>query len=157
MFTHKPQEYNKLGVKVKGEGKDSELAECVMRRRVSAKARGDGRERTVQGVAEQETLPFPQKREGECKKMGRFRRKVHIFFAVCTDERKIRNIFFEKTTLFRNKRFIFAADKTQPSLFPPQCGVHIAAIFGRYSPEIQRECSLAYCKNPYAPPEKHRD
>ena len=157
MFTHKPQEYNKLGVKVKGEGKDSELAECVMRRRVSAKARGDGRERTVQGVAEQETLPFPQKREGECKKMGRFRRKVHIFFAVCTDERKIRNIFFEKTTLFRNKRFIFAADKTQPSLFPPQCGVHIAAIFGRYSPEIQRECSFAYCKNPYAPPEKHRD
>lgn len=42
MFTHKPQEYNELGVKVKGEGKDLELAECVMRRRVSAKARGDG-------------------------------------------------------------------------------------------------------------------
>ena len=96
MFTHKPQEDNELGVKVKGEGKDLELAECVMRRRVSAKARGDGRERTVQGVAEQETLPFPQKREGECKKMGRFRRKVHKFFAVCTDEQKIRNIFPEK-------------------------------------------------------------
>lgn len=144
MFTHKPQEYYELEVKVKGEGKDLELAECAMRRRVSAKARGDGRERTVQGVAEQETLPFPQKREGECKKMGSFRRKVHIFFAVCTDERKIRNIFFEKTTLFRNKRITFAADKTQPFLFPPQCGVHIAAIFGRYSPECQRKCSLTY-------------
>lgn len=96
MFTHKPQTNSKLGVKVKGEGKDLELAECVMRRRVSAKARGDGRERTVQGVAEQETLPFPQKREGECKKMGRFRRKVHKFLLVCTDERKIRNISPEK-------------------------------------------------------------
>ena len=67
-------------MKVKGEGKDLELAECVMRRRVSAKARGDGRERTVLGVAEEETLPFPQKREGECKKTERFRRKVHKFF-----------------------------------------------------------------------------
>ena len=146
MFTHKPQANSELGVKVKGEGKDLELAECAMRRRVSAKARGDGRERTVQGVAEQETLPFPPKREGECKKMGRFRRKVHKFFAVCTDERKNRNIFSEKTALFRNKRITFAADKTQPSLFPPQCGVHIAAIFGRYSPECQRKCSLTYCK-----------
>ena len=88
---------------MKGEGKDLELAECVMRRRVSAKARGDGRERTVQGVAEQETLPFPQKREGECKKMGRFRRKVHKFFAVCTDEQKIRNIFPEKQLYFEIK------------------------------------------------------
>ena len=52
MFTHKLQEYNELGVKVKGEGKYLELAECAMRRRVSAKARGDARKRTVQGVAE---------------------------------------------------------------------------------------------------------
>ena len=79
MFTHKPQDNSELGVKVKGEGKDFELAECVMRRRVSAKARGDGRERTVQGVAEEETLTFPQKRERECKKTERFRRKVHKF------------------------------------------------------------------------------
>ena len=66
-------------MKVKGEGKDLELAECAMRRRVSAKARGGGRERTVLGVAKEETLPFPQKREGECKKTERFRRKVHKF------------------------------------------------------------------------------
>ena len=42
MFTHKPQANSELGVKVKGEGKDLELAECVMHRRVSGKARGDG-------------------------------------------------------------------------------------------------------------------
>ena len=83
-------------MKVKGEGKDLELAECVMRRRVSAKTRGDGRERTVQGVAEEETLPFPQKREGECKKTERFRRKVHKFFAERVEGGKIRNIFFKK-------------------------------------------------------------
>jgi len=119
MFTHKPQEYNELGVKVKGEGKDLELAECVMRRRVSAKARGDGRERTVQGVAEQETLPFPQKREGECKKMGRFRRKVHKFFAVCTDEQKIRNIFPEKQLYFEIKELPLPLIKHNLPFSPP--------------------------------------
>ena len=77
---------------------------------------------------------------------GEVSKKSPQVFAVCSDERKIRNIFFKKTTPFRNKRFTFADDKTQPSLFPPQCGVHIAAIFGRYSPECQRKCSLTYCK-----------
>ena len=38
MFTHKSQENNELEVKVKGEGKDFELAECAMRRRVSVRA-----------------------------------------------------------------------------------------------------------------------
>ena len=103
MFTHKSQENNELEVKVKGEGKDFELAECAMRRRVSAKARGDAQERTVLGVAEEETLPFPQKREGECKKTERFRRKVHNFFSVCSYEQKIRKIFSEKRLYFEIK------------------------------------------------------
>lgn len=103
MFTHKPQEYNELGVKVKGEGKDLELAECVMRRRVSAKARGDGRERTVQGVAEEETLPFPPKREGECKKMGRFRRKVHKFLQCVLTNRKSETFSSKKRLYFETK------------------------------------------------------
>ncbi len=38
-FTHKTHCINGLQVKVKGEGKNCELAECAMRRRVSAKAR----------------------------------------------------------------------------------------------------------------------
>lgn len=103
MFTHKPQEYNKLGVKVKGEGKDLELAECVMRRRVSAKAQGDGRERAVQGVAEQETLPFPQKREGECKKTERFRRKVHKFLQCVLMNGKIETFSSKKRLHFETK------------------------------------------------------
>ena len=103
MFTHKPQEYNKLGVKVKGEGKDLELAECVMRRRVSAKARGDGRKRTVQDVAEEETLPFPQKREGECKKMGSFRRKVHKFLQCVLMNGKFETFSSKKRLHFETK------------------------------------------------------
>ena len=90
-------------MKVKGEGKDFELAECVMRRRVSAKARGDGRERTVQGVAEQETLPFPQKREGECKKTERFRRKVHKFFQCVPTNRKSETFSSKKRLYFQTK------------------------------------------------------
>ncbi len=90
--------------------------------------------------------PLSPKKRGRMQENGEVSKKSPQVFAVCSDERKIRNIFFEKTALFRNKRFTFAADKTQPSLFPPQCGVHIAAIFGIYSPEFQRKCSLTYCK-----------
>lgn len=103
MFTHIPQEYNELGVKVKGEGKDLELAECAMRRRVSVKARGDGRERTVQGVAEQEKLPFPQKREGECKKTERFRRKVHKFLQSVSKKEKFETFSSKKRLHFETK------------------------------------------------------
>ena len=107
MFTHKPQEYNELGVKVKGEGKDLELAECAMRRRVSAKARGDGRERTVQGVAEEETLPFPQKREGECKKTERFRRKVHKFLQCVLTNGKIETFSSKKNgSISKQKNYL---------------------------------------------------
>lgn len=90
--------------------------------------------------------PLSPKKRGRMQENGEVSKKSPQVFAVCTDEQKIRNIFFEKTAPFRNKRFTFAEDKTQPSLFPPQCGVHIAAIFGRYSPECQRKCSLTYCK-----------
>ena len=115
-----------------------------MRRRVSAKARGDGRDRT--GRSGGRNAPLSPKKRGRMQENGEVSKKSPQVLAVCTDERENRNIFFEKTVLFRNKRFIFADDKTQPSLFPPQCGVHIAAIFGRYSPEFQRKCSLTYCK-----------
>ena len=90
--------------------------------------------------------PLSPKKRGRMQENGEVSKKSPQVFAVCSDERKIRNIFFEKTAPFRNKRITFAADKTQPSLFPPQCGIHIAAIFGRYSPECQRKCSLTYCK-----------
>ena len=90
--------------------------------------------------------PLSPKKRGRMQENGEVSKKSPQVFAVCSDERKNRNIFLEKTAPFRNKRITFAADKTHPSLFPPQCGVHIAAIFGRYSPECQRKCSLTYCK-----------
>jgi len=130
MFTHKPQEDNELGVKVKGEGKDLELAECAMRRRVSAKARGDGRERTVQGVAEEETLPFPQKREGECKKMGRFRRKVHKFLPTVLFLRRKPIFSCLKLRLFEMYRLSLRLIKHNLPFFLPPGGVHIARIHG---------------------------
>ncbi len=73
------------------------------------------------------------------------KKSPQVFFSVFlrTENPKY---FLRKTALFRNKRFTFADDKTQPSLFPPQCDVHIAAIFGIYPPECQRKCSLTYCK-----------
>ena len=90
-------------MKVKGEGKDLELAECAMHRRVSAKARGDGRERTVQDVAEEETLPFPQKRVGECKKTERFRRKVHKFLLSVSKKEKFKTFSSKKWPHFETK------------------------------------------------------
>jgi len=90
--------------------------------------------------------PLSPKKRGRMQENGEVSKKSPQVFAVCSDERKNRNIFLEKTAPFRNKKITFAADKTHPPLFPPQCGVHIAAIFGRYSPECQRKCSLTYCK-----------
>ena len=88
---------------MKGEGKDFELAECAMRRRVSAKARGDAQERTVLGVAEAETLPFPKKERENARKRRGFEEKSTSFFAVCSHEQKIRNIFSEKRIYFEIK------------------------------------------------------
>ena len=90
--------------------------------------------------------PLSPKKRGRMQENGEVSKKSPQVFAERVEEGKTRNIFLEKTAPFRNKRFTFADDKTQPSLFPPQCGVHIAAIFGRYSPEFQRKCSLTYCK-----------
>ena len=98
------------------------------------------------GRSEGRNAPLSPKTRGRMQENGEVSKKSPQVFAVRSDERKIRNIFFKKTTPFRNKRITFADDKTQPSLFPPQCGVHIAAIFWRYSPECQRKCSLTYCK-----------
>ena len=36
------------------------------------------------------------------------------------------NFFLLEISIIRNKRYIFALDKTQPSLFPSLCGVPIA-------------------------------
>ena len=73
---------------MKGEGKNFELAECAMRRRVSAKARGDAQERTVLGVAEAETLPFPKKERENARKRRDFEEKSTSFFQCVPTNRK---------------------------------------------------------------------
>lgn len=90
--------------------------------------------------------PLSSKKRGRMQENGEVSMKSPQVFCSVYLRTENSKHFSRKTTLFRNKRITFAADKTQPSLFPPQCGIHIAAIFGRYSPECQRKCSLTYCK-----------
>ena len=59
---------NKLRVKVKGEGRNCELAECAMRRGVSVRAYEAAEEETANGRSRKERASFPPK-------MGRKKRK----------------------------------------------------------------------------------
>ena len=67
-FTRKTHYINKLRVKVKGEGRNCELAECAMRRGVSVRAYEAAEEKTANGRSRKERAPFPPK-------MGRKKRK----------------------------------------------------------------------------------
>jgi len=66
-------------VKVKGEGKNFELAECAMRRGVSVRAYGCGGEETVGDTVSEGTGVFSKKAGRKKKKEGAFRKKVHKF------------------------------------------------------------------------------
>ena len=61
---------NSLRVKVKGEGKNFELAECAMRRGVSVRAYVGADEETVGGMVGEGTGVFSKKREEEEKRRG---------------------------------------------------------------------------------------
>ena len=65
-------------MKVKGEGKNFELAVCAMRRGVSVRAYGCADEETVGDTVSEGRASFPKKR-GEEEKKGAFRKKVHKF------------------------------------------------------------------------------
>ena len=67
-FTRKTLCINKLQVKVKGEGRNCELAECAMRRGVSVRAYEAAEEETANGRSRKERASFPPK-------MGRKKRK----------------------------------------------------------------------------------
>ena len=70
-FTCKTHCINKLRVKVKGEGKNCELAECAMRRGVSVRAYGGADEETVGDTVGEGTGVFSKKsREEEEKRRG---------------------------------------------------------------------------------------
>ena len=70
---------NELRVKVKGEGKNFELAECAMRRGVSVRAYGGAEEETANAGVGKERASFPQKMGRKKRKEGAFRKKVHKF------------------------------------------------------------------------------
>ena len=65
-------------MKVKGEGRNCELAECAMRRGVSVRAYGGAEEETANGRGK-ERASFPQKMGRKKRKEGEFRKKVHNF------------------------------------------------------------------------------
>ena len=71
-----------MRVKVKGEGKNFELAECAMRRGVSVRAYGCADEKTVGETVSEGTGVFSQKAGRKQRKEGAFRKKVHKFLFV---------------------------------------------------------------------------
>ena len=66
-------------MKVKGEGKNFELAECAMRRGVSVRAYGGADEETVGDMVGEGTGVFSKKAGRKKRKEGAFRKKVHKF------------------------------------------------------------------------------
>ena len=61
---------NGLWVKVKGEGRNCELAECAMRRGVSVRAYETAEEETANAGVGKERASFPQKKGEEEEKRG---------------------------------------------------------------------------------------
>ena len=66
-------------MKVKGEGRNCELAVCAMRRGVSVRAYGGTDEETVGDTVGEGTGVFSKKAGRKKKKEGVFRKKVHKF------------------------------------------------------------------------------
>ena len=66
-------------MKVKGEGRNCELAECAMRRGVSVRAYGGADEETASDMVGEGTGVFSKKRTGRREKKGRFERKSASF------------------------------------------------------------------------------
>lgn len=146
---------------MKGEGNNCELAECAMRGRVSAEAHlhtRRGTARATQPREEKKTTGEKKKNRGgeweESRRVARKRwekrrkrRRVsqespQVFILTSSHPEKTK-LFLAKTTDIQNKKFTFALDKTQLSLFLPHCGVHIARNHGA-TRTSRRECSLTY-------------
>ena len=130
-------------VNAKGEGKYFKLAECAMRERVSAPAHLHARGKTPGATSEKQTREFRQKRRevflrsrGESKESPQlFSRNSSISF--------FNPFSFNKIMLIRKKAFIFALDKTHPSLLLAALRCLYSAK-GRAPPMPQRKRSLTY-------------
>lgn len=103
---------------MKGEGKKCKVVECAMRRCVSVRERVYACEKQPSVASMERDLDFPLKREKKNTKQDSIREKVHLFLQLVFFSSKKSDIFLIEIAIIRNVSFIFALDKTQPSLFP---------------------------------------
>ena len=131
-FTHNTHCINELRVKVKGEGRNCELAECAMRRGVSVRAYEAAEEETANGRGGKKRASFPPKKGRKKRKEGAFRKKVHKFsfsLSLCSKN----EIFFSQNIRpFETKFLLLRLIKHNFPFIPPHCGVHIAQSRGTF-------------------------
>ena len=84
-------------MKVKGEGRNCELAECAMRRGVSVRAYEAAEEETANGRNRKERASFPQKREEEEKRREVSQESPQVFRSISSCS--------QKTKYFSRERF----------------------------------------------------
>ena len=128
---------------MKGEGRNCELAECAMRRGVSARAYEAGEEETANGRGGKERASFPQKMGRKKRIEGAFRKKVHKFLFDLSLYSKNEIFFSRKIRQFETKVLLLHLIKHNFPFIPPHCGVHIAQSRGTV-PTIRRKRSLTY-------------
>ena len=119
-------------MKVKGEGKNFELAECAMRGGVSVHAYGCADEETVGGMVGEGTGVFSKKAGRKKRKEGAFRKKVHNFSFVLSRFSKIEIFSTQKLRQFETKFLLLRLIKHNFPFIPPHCGVYIAQSRGTF-------------------------
>ena len=117
-------------MKVKGEGRNCELAECAMRRGVSVRAYGCANEETGGDMVGEGTGVFSKKAGRKKRKEGAFRKKVHKFLFDLSLFTKNETFFSQKSRPFETKFLLLHLIKHNFPFPPPHCGVHIAQSRG---------------------------
>ena len=130
-------------MKVKGEGRNCELAECAMRRGVSVRAYEAAEEETANGRRGKECASFPKKRGRKKRKEGKFRKKVHKFSFILSLCSKNEAFLSRKIRPFETKFLLLRLIKHNFPFIPPHCGVYIAQSRGT-APTLRRKRSLTY-------------
>ena len=119
-------------MKVKGEGRNCELAECAMRRGVSVRAYEAAEEETTSGREGKKRASFPQKMGRKKRKEGAFRKKVHKFSFILSLFSKNEAFFSRKIRSFETKFLLLRLIKHNFPFIPPHCGVYIAQSRGTF-------------------------
>ena len=101
---------------VKGEGKKCKVVECAMRRCVSVRGRVYACEERRRGEYGKGSRLSAETREEKHKTRLESRKSPQVF-AVRSFSSKKSGIFLLEIAIIRNVLFIFAFDKTQPSLY----------------------------------------